>query len=119
LGLYYWWWAYRVSKEVDEFLGESDIPPVVHFILLIVTAGLWWYVWDFLLGRKIARMRERLDMPVNDPSWLYLALDIIGAGPVAGLGILNFFLQQHELNQIWRRAAVQRERFVYGSPYAV
>lgn len=105
-GLYYFWWAYTTSREIDEYLGESDIPPIVHLLLLIFTGTLWWFVWDILTARRIARMQARAGLPAKDNSILYLILNLLGAGPVAGLGVLVALLQQSDLNAIY--AAGQR-----------
>ena len=103
-GLYYFYWVYVISKEVEEFTGHSDLPPIVDLILFILTGTLWGYVWDWRMGQKIARMQEMVGLPRNDESVLYLVLDVLGAGPVAGLGIVVPLLQQSRLNQIYDRA---------------
>lgn len=104
-GLYYFYWVYVTSREIDEFLGESDIPPVVHLLLLVFTATLWGFVWDYQAGRKLVRMQQRAGLPVQDNSLLYLVLDILGAGPVYGLGIIVPLWQQSDLNRVYRAAA--------------
>ena len=103
-GLYYFYWVYVISKEVEEFTGQSDIPPVVDLLLFIFTGTRWGYVWDRRMGQKIAQMQEMVGLPRNDESILYLVLDLLGAGPVAGLGIVVPLLQQSRLNQIYDRA---------------
>lgn len=103
-GLYYIWWMYDTSREIDEFLGESDIPPIVHVILFIVTGTLWGYVFDILTARRIFRMQERAGMTPKDNTIVYLILDLVGLGPVGGLGLVSTMIQQSDLNAIYRRA---------------
>jgi hypothetical protein len=103
-GLYYFYWLYVISKEVEEFTGEADIPPIVDLLLFILTGTLWGFVWDWRIGQKIAQMQERVGLPRNDESILYLVLDFLGAGPVAGLGIVVPLIQQSRLNQVYDRA---------------
>ena len=103
-GLYYFYWLYVISKEVEEFTGEADIPPIVDLLLFILTGTLWGFVWDWRIGQKIAQMQEMVGLPRNDESILYLVLDFLGAGPVAGLGIVVPLIQQSRLNQIYDRA---------------
>ena len=107
-GLYYFYWAYKTSKEMDRFTGERGIPPLVHLILLICTVSLWGYVWDILTAQKIERMQRMVGLPARNQSWLYVALDFLGAGPVAGLGIVVPFLQQNDLNEIYAAANNRR-----------
>ena len=103
-GLYYFWWVYETSREIDAFLGESDVPPIVHVILLIATGTLWGFVWDLMTARRIVRMQEKVGLPAKDNSIVYLALDILGAGPIAGLGLVSALIQQSDLNAIYRAA---------------
>jgi len=103
-GIYNLYWIYTVSKEMNEFLGEEDIPPVVDLLLMIFTGTLWGYVWDWRTGQKIVRMAQRVGLNYPDDPWLYLALDVLGAGPVLGLGVVVTALEQSRLNEIYDRA---------------
>ena len=105
-GIYYLYWIYVISKEMNEFLGEEDLPPVIDLVLMIVTGTLWGYVWDWRTGGKIARMRQMVGLPADNDAPLYLVLDILGAGPVAGLGLVVMLLEQSRLNQVYDRARV-------------
>lgn len=102
-GLYYIYWLYQTSKEMDEFTGERGIPPVVHLLLLFFTASLWGYAWDILTAQRIERMQQMVGITPRNNSGLYLVLDALGAGPVAGLGMVVPFLQQNDLNEIYAK----------------
>ena len=104
-GLYYIYWLYQTSKEMDEFTGERGIPPVVHLLLLFITASLWGYAWDILTAQRIERMQQMVGITPRNNSGLYLVLDALGAGPVAGLGMVVPFLQQNDLNEIYAKRA--------------
>lgn len=106
LGIYYLYWVYVTSKDVDEFLGESDIPPIVHVLLFLFTGTLWGFVWDILIGQKTVKMQRRVGLPEKDNTLICLGLDILGAGPVAGLGILVPLIQQSSLNAIYSNASL-------------
>ena len=103
-GLYYFWWVYETSREIDDFLGESEVPPIVHLLLLIFTGTLWGFVFDILTARRIVRMQERVGMESKDNTLVYVILDLLGAGPIAGLGLISTLIQQSDLNAIYRRA---------------
>ena len=107
-GLYYFYWAYKTSKEMDEFTGERGIPPIVHLILLICTATLWGYIFDILTAQKIERMQRLVGLPARNQSVLYIVLDFLGAGPIYGIGIVVPFLQQNDLNEIYAAATVKK-----------
>jgi hypothetical protein len=104
-GIYYLYWVYETSKEVEGFLGEKDVPPVVHLLLFIVTGTLYGFFWDYWIAQKLVKMQRRVGVPEKDNTVLYLALDILGAGPVAGLGIVVPLLQQSDLNEVYAAAA--------------
>jgi len=100
-GIYYLYWVYVTSKEMEEFTGERSIPPIVHLLLMIFTGTLWGFAWDILTAQKIAKMQQMVGIAPRDNVGLYLVLDILGAGPVAGLGMVVPFLQQNDLNEIY------------------
>ncbi len=102
-GLYYFYWLYQTSKEMDEFTGEQGIPPIVHLILLIITGTLWGIAWDILTAQRIERMQQLVGITPRNNTGLYLVLDILGAGPIYGLGMVVPFLQQNDLNEIYAR----------------
>ena len=107
LGIYYIYWVYRTSSEIQEYLGEADIPPIVEMLLTFFTGGLYLFYWDWKTARQIARMQSRLGLNVQDNSLLYLVFNILGAGPIYGLGMLNIAIQQIHLNEIWDQARVR------------
>jgi uncharacterized integral membrane protein len=104
-GIYYFYWVYVTSRDIDEFLGESDIPPIVHVLLFLVTGTLYGFFWDFLIGRKTVKMQQRVGLPEKDHTLLNIVLDLLGAGPIAGLGIIVPLIQQSDLNAVYDRAS--------------
>ncbi len=103
-GLYYPYWLYVTTRDIDEYLGESDLPPIVHLLLFILTGTLWGFAWDFLTGQRIVRMQQRAGVSVKDDTILYLLLDFLGAGPLYGIGIVVPLLQQTRLNEVYDAA---------------
>ena len=103
-GLYYPFWLYATSRDMDDFLGESEIPPIVHLLLFIFTGTLWGFVWDFMTAQRIAKMQAKAGVPSQDDTIIYLACDFLGAGPVAGLGIVVPLLEQTRLNEVYDAA---------------
>ncbi len=103
-GIYYAFFIYKTTQEMDEFLGETDYAPAVEVALSVVTCGLWNIYWDYRTGKRIARMSAQVGLPVTDNALLYLVLDLVGAGGFASLGLINPVLQQDGLNRIWQAA---------------
>lgn len=107
-GLYYPYWLFRTSEEMDGFLGESDLPPIVHLVLFVLTGTLWGFVWDVLTARKLMRMQQLVGLPITDNTILYCACDLFGAGPLYGLGIVVPLLEQTSMNEVYRAAPQSR-----------
>lgn len=103
-GLYYLYFIYKVSRETQEFLGESDVSPGTEVALSLVTCGLWNVYWDYKVGKRMAQMCVRVGLPPTDNAVLYLVLDLVGVGGFASLGLVNPVLQQDTLNRIWQAA---------------
>lgn len=103
-GLYYPFWLYYTTRDIDEFLGDSEMAPIVHLLLFILTGTLWGYAWDFMTARRMVQMQERVGLPIKDDTILYLVCDLLGAGPVAGLGIVVPLLEQSRLNEVYDAA---------------
>ena len=106
-GVYYLYWVYATSKDVDEFLGETDIPPIVHVLLFLFTGTLYGFFWDYIIGQKTVKMQRKVGLPEKDNTLLCIVLDVLGAGPVAGLGIIVPLIQQSSLNEIYDAAATR------------
>ena len=103
-GIYYLYFIYIVSKEIQEFLEERDTAPALEVLLCIITCGLYNIYWDYKMGKRVAEMCARVGLPVTDNAVLYLVLDLVGVGGFASLGLVNPVLQQDSLNRVWRAA---------------
>ena len=103
-GIYYLYFIYKSSQEMDDFLGESDYSPGTEVLLSVLTCGLWNVYWDYRAGKRIARMSASVGLPPTDNALLYLILDLLGVGGFASAGIINPLLQQDGLNRVWQAA---------------
>jgi hypothetical protein len=107
-GLYYLYFIYKVSQEIEDFQGHADYSPGLEVLLTIVTFSLWNYYWDYRVGKRMAEMAGSVGLPATDNSIIYIVLNLCGAGPVAGVGLVNAMIQQDMLNRIW--IAVQSQQ---------
>ena len=62
-------------------------------ILTIVTCGIYYFYWAYLMGKAINEANIKANRPANDNSALYLILSILG------LGIVTYCLAQSEINK--------------------
>lgn len=103
-GIYYFYYIYVTSCEVQDFLDAPDTSPGLEVLLCLLTCGLYNIYWDYKMGKRIAEMCIRVGLPPTDNAVLYLVLDLVGVGGFASLGLLNPLLQQESLNRVWRAA---------------
>ncbi|MFC5403327.1 DUF4234 domain-containing protein [Cohnella soli] len=43
-----------------------------HFLLTLVTCGIWTFIWAYQIGQKVAEAQRQRDLPVTDNSVLYV-----------------------------------------------
>ena len=102
-GIYYAWWIYKVSQEVQEYLGESDLSPALEVVLWTLTCSIYGIYWYWKYGQKIVQMQTRAGLPAADNSVLYVILDILRLGSVSGM------ILQGQLNDIWMASQRQQQ----------
>ncbi len=102
-GLYYFYWIYVTASDIRKMRG-GGFSPALDLLLTILTGSLWLFWWDWRTAKEIADLQRQYGLPVSDNSLLYLVLNILGAGPIAGLGIVVPLIQQSALNEIYARA---------------
>jgi hypothetical protein len=94
-GLYYLYFMYVVTDEVNRYTGRNDQNPIADVFLTIITCGIWDLYWDYKMGKRMAEMTAMAGLPVTDNAVLYLILDLVG------IGIFNVVMQQETLNRVW------------------
>lgn len=95
-GIYYFFWLYSVSQEIQDFLEEPDTSPGLEVLLCFVTCGLYIFYWDYKTAQKIARMQQMTGLRITDNAILYLVLNLVG------IGFVNALIQQGHLNEVWQ-----------------
>ena len=94
-GLYYFYFMYVVTEEVNRYTGRNEQSPLGDVVLTIVTCGLWDILWDYKIGKRMADMTRMAGITVTDNAIFYLILDLVG------LGFINAYMQQDTLNRVW------------------
>ena len=88
-GIYAIYWAICMAKEAVSVKDESD-SGVLEIVLMLFLAPVGFY----LAEKKLAEGCEAKGIAHKDNSVLYLILGFVG------LGIVNFFMMQSDLNAI-------------------
>lgn len=83
-----------LTNDVGRLSGDTSFTGGKHFLLTLITCGIWSFVWSYQLGKNIAAAQERMGARVTDNSVIYLVLNIFG------LGIVNYALAQSEVNKL-------------------
>lgn len=85
LGAYHPIWWYKVSDEVNQFLGHKRMNATKILFLSPLTLGIYTLIWQFSEGKKIIReVQERAGLPPKTPFFV---------GP---------WQLQSSLNNVWR-----------------
>jgi len=93
-GIYYFYWIYIFSEDIQNLYEKNDITPVIEVILCFVTFGIYSIYWVYKYGKLVVKCQEKYNMPIEDNSILYLILSIFD------LSIINIGLMQSQLNNI-------------------
>lgn len=94
--VYYFYWFYKTTDEIKNFMEREDINPTLELILAIVTCGIYTFYWYYKYGKIVyLEMTKKAGMESSEDSTILLV-------------ILNLFMYvisaailQDKLNAIW------------------
>jgi hypothetical protein len=86
-GIYPIYWYCKFQNELKKETGEG-FTWVGHLLLTIVTFGIYYIVWQYLAGKRLAKLGA------NDQSIIYVVLCFVF------LSWLNPFLMQLQANDL-------------------
>ena len=93
-GIYYWYWMYKASEEINAGLGREEYDPGMELLLAIVTFGLWVIWWDWRVSESIYEMEQRWGLePKMEPALMFLT-NFFGLGPL---------FYQRSMNHAWEQ----------------
>ena len=107
LGIYGFYWYYKVNQEIQRYTGDQTISPsrsllaVLPGFLLIVTPFIAYYN----TANHIAEMERSRGIASEISPALVIALMLIG---MVGI-VVGMYVQEH-LNRVWDSAAMPSER---------
>ncbi|MEI0539252.1 DUF4234 domain-containing protein [Brachyspira pulli] len=95
-GIYYFYWIYKTTDEIKNFMESEEINPTLELILSIVTCGIYTYYWYYKYGKIVyLEMTKKAGLDSTEDSTILLV-------------ILNLFMYvisaailQDKLNTIW------------------
>ncbi|MEI0562955.1 DUF4234 domain-containing protein [Brachyspira pulli] len=95
-GIYYFYWIYKTTDEIKNFMERDDINTTLELILSIVTCGIYTYYWYYKYGKIVyLEMTKKAGLDSTEDSTILLV-------------ILNLFMYvvssailQDKLNAIW------------------
>jgi len=111
LGIYWWYWYYKVNDEIRRFEKDESVRP--GRALLAVTLGWLLIVPPFIsvynTSLHVARMEERAGLSAAVSPALNVVLLVVLS---VGIGI---YTQEH-LNRVWNKAAPPAAALPGGTP---
>ena len=97
-GIYYYYWLYLTTKEINEFTENTAFDPVKTILLTIVTCGIYSIFWYYKMSPVVFKeMPEKAGVPTeeNKISTVFI-LSIF-------LQIVSCYFMQTKLNEIWEK----------------
>jgi len=94
-GVYFIYWMYAITEEVNSYLGDNDTSGGLVVLFGIITCGIYTFYWYYKMGKRISYCQEKASVRVADDSVVLLILSIFG------LSIISAAIIQSNLNNIW------------------
>ena len=95
-GIYYFYWIYKTTDEIKNFMERDDINPALELILSIVTCGIYTYYWYYKYGKIVyLEMTKKVGLDnTEDNTVLLIVLNLL-------MFIIPPAILQDKLNTIW------------------
>ncbi len=112
-GIYYYYWMYVASEEMNAALGRKEYDPAMEIVLSLVTCGIWLIWWDWRMSESIVELEQRWGLvPKMEPALMFVT-NFLGLGPL---------FYQRSMNHAWQfgdpnRATNQRLEQGYPGPH--
>jgi hypothetical protein len=100
-GIYYIYWIYQTSTELEQATRDPTINPMLDLVLSIVTCGLWGYYVLYRDAQKLHQLLVGLDPGHQDQSQTVLIL-LIAALFVGITFAVAIYLVQEDNNRLAR-----------------
>jgi hypothetical protein len=100
-GIYYAYWIYKTSDELQRATGDPSINPVLDVILSLVTCGIWGFYVQYRDAQKLHGLLVRINPQHQDQSNAVLIL-CVATYFVGVTGIIATYIVQEEFNRLAR-----------------
>ncbi len=90
-GIYYLYWIYNTSSEIQAETLNSDVSPALELVFSLF-CGIYQIYWMYKYSKKIVEMYARRGVQTSDNSIVALILSIFG------LSIVSAAILQSQLN---------------------
>jgi len=94
-GIYFIYWQFTVTEEVNAYLGENETSGGKVVLFSIITCGIYALYWIYKMGKRVAACQEKASIKSSDDSVILLVLAIFG------LSIVSAAIIQSNLNKVW------------------
>lgn len=94
-GIYFYYWLYVTSRDINNYLEISDMDPAVELIICIFCSPYIIY-WLYKYAQRITDTHIKAQLPTaSDDAIVCLILGIFG------LGVVSMGIMQNNLNNAW------------------
>ena len=93
-GIYMFYWLYVTMRDINAYLGVSDMDPGIELLICILCSPYILY-WYYKYATRISDASARAGLPAKDDAIVCLILGIFG------LGIVSMGIMQDNVNRVW------------------
>ena len=94
VGIYGFYWMYKIAKELKYYLEDEKINPSLDLFLNIIFFPYIIY-WFYKYGKLVAEAQQKAGTVPRENSVLYAILSIFG------LFFISMVMMQSDLNNVW------------------
>ncbi len=88
-GLYYLWWVFKTSQDINTRLDRRQFNPMVEALCTGATCGLWTFWWDWRVAQAVVEIDKRENSPPSMSAQDLFLSAIVSMGPFFFQAILN------------------------------
>ncbi len=103
-GIYYFYWIYVTTKEIKNYLNDSEISPTRELVFSIVTFGLYIIYWYYKYSSVIQKEGEKVGVGFEKDFSITILILVVAAYFTCGIALYAaLFIFQSKLNAIWEK----------------
>ena len=94
-GIYAMYWYYVTMRDLNAYLGVSDMDSMIELLLVLFTCGIYGIYWQYKYAKRAGDAHAKAGLGVKDDAVICLILSIFG------LSIVSMAIIQTTVNEAY------------------